>query len=522
MNTLELLKNIEQAKQEWETAIDALPQLICLLDEEQRIIRANRIVEIWGLADVKTVAGTDAHALFHPNCHNASCPLKLFWQDARKATAQNQSISREITDPDSHKIFYYQVIPVTQSAEDSNGATTQKRRCVVIISDITQQKYLEKQLLQNQKMQAIGQLAGGIAHDFNNLLTAIIGYSQFIISGLPNTSPLYDDLVEIKKAGERAAALTGQLLAFGRKQVLMPEVLDLNNLIYGMEKLLERLVGENVVLLFSPEQTLGTIKADPSQIEQVLINLAVNARDAMPQGGEVIIKTYNFVANDDFRQKHANFTDENYVACEVTDTGTGMDGKIQMHIFEPFFTTKPVGHGTGLGLSTVHGIITQSGGFIEVESTVNEGSTFTFYFPCIEFPRTSAHGSDDNDTEVQTSKGTVLITEDDEMVRSLIELLLSRTGYQVLSAEDGDEAIRLCEATQKPIDFLITDVIMPGTLNGIRLSEKLQANYPNLKSIFISGHMNNTVVQQLTLSPDLPFLQKPFSPHDLLNLLQKI
>lgn len=518
-----LLKNIERAKQEWEITIDALPQLICLLDDNQQIIRANRVVETWSLATVQDVAGRHIHQLFHPNCIDEKCALRVFWQDVNEQLAKNQSVAQEITDPYSGKIFNYQVIPIIPSADNIETNATQNRRMVAIISDITQQKKLEQQLLHSQKMQAVGQLAGGIAHDFNNLLTAIIGYSQFIGDSLPKNSPIYNDIVEIQKAGKRAATLTGQLLAYGRRQLMSPKIIDLNDFILSIKALLKQLVGENIQLKLSPAKSLGKIEVDPSQIEQVMMNLVINARDAMPNGGRITLKTSNVDIDDNFVHDHPTFPLGHYVRCTIHDTGLGMDAKIIEHIFEPFFTTKKMATGTGLGLSTVHGIVSQSGGLIDVSSEPGEGTTFSLYFPRVDVtlpkiisaPETTA-------TDKPPSKGTILIAEDDEMVRSLIGLVLSRVGYKVLTAEDGDEAIKLCESDPNPIDFLITDVIMPGTLNGIQLSEHLKQCYPKMKSIFISGHMNNVVVQQLTLSPNLPFLQKPFSPHDLIELIQSI
>ncbi len=523
LNLQHLLGNIERAKREWEVTVDALPQFICLLDENQQIIRANRIVETWSLGSVKNVAGKNIHQLFHPNCIDQKCTLRMFWHDADDLLTRNQSIAQEVTDPYSGKVLYHQIIPLISNVDSTQTETPHGRRQVAIISDITQQKKLEKQLLQSQKMQAIGQLAGGIAHDFNNLLTAIIGYSQFIGDNVSKDSLIYNDIIEIQKAGKRAAMLTGQLLAFGRRQLLTPKILNLNKLLFEMENLLKRLVGENIDLHILPAQTLGKIKADPSQIEQVIINLVINAKDAMPNGGDITLKTENLVINEDFVYDHQDFPPGHYVSCNIIDTGIGMEQKIIDHIFEPFFTTKKMASGTGLGLSTVYGIVNQSGGYIDVTSHPDEGSTFTLYFPRVDVePATTKHVSNTNTTSSINDKGTILIAEDDKMVRLLIELVLTRVGYNVLSAQDGDEAIAICESVKKPIDFLITDVIMPGSINGLQLSEKLQKKHPKLKSIFMSGHMSNVMVQQLTLSPNLPFLQKPFSPHDLLKILQNL
>jgi PAS domain S-box-containing protein len=379
--------------------------------------------------------------------------------------------------------------------------------------DVTERKELEEQLRQSQKMEAIGRLAGGIAHDFNNLLTAITGYSELSMQRLADEDPLYCNLQEIKKAGDRAAALTRQLLAFSRKQVLQPKVLDLNLVVSDMEKMLTRLIGENIELCTLLDPKLASIKVDPGQIEQIIMNLAVNARDAMPQGGKVTIETRNVLVDDEYARKHIAVTPGPFVMLAVSDSGCGIDAQTQSRIFEPFFTTKEVGKGTGLGLSTVYGIVTQSGGNIWVYSEVGQGTTFTIYLPRTEESLQTYKRESVNERGLRGTE-TILITEDDEVVRKLACQVLRMQGYQLLEAADGDEALLLCESHLAPINLLITDVIMPG-MSGPELANRLTELRPETKLLLMSGYTDSAIVHHEVFDGGANFIQKPFSTEAL-------
>ncbi|MEO6392881.1 MAG: PAS domain S-box protein [Pyrinomonadaceae bacterium] len=389
-----------------------------------------------------------------------------------------------------------------------------------IARDVTDRKSLEAQLRQAQKMEAIGQLAGGVAHDFNNLLTAINGYSDLAIRTLQPQDPLRHNLEEIKKAGTRAAGLTRQLLAFSRKQVLQPKVLSLNSIVTDLEKMLHRLIGEDVELRVILEPELGNAKADPGQIEQVIMNLAINARDAMPTGGKLTIETQNIELDEDYVRQHVAVEPGPYVILAVSDTGIGMDAETAKRIFEPFFTTKEVGRGTGLGLSTVYGIIKQSNGSIWVYSEPGRGTTFKVYLPRIEDSAEEYKRVDDLE-EVLAGNETILLIEDDDTLRRLATEVLLSYGYKVLDAANGGAALLICERHPDAIELLITDVIMP-EMNGVEAAERLGKIRPDMKVLFMSGYTSNSVVHQGVFESDMNFIQKPFSPADLARKIRSV
>lgn len=386
--------------------------------------------------------------------------------------------------------------------------------------DVTGRKELEEQLRQSQKMEAIGRLAGGIAHDFNNLLTAITGYSELSMRRMEETDPLLVNLQEIKKAGDRAASLTRQLLAFSRKQVLRPKVLVLNSVVSDMERMLARLIGEDIELCTVLEPNLSSIKVDPGQIEQIIMNLAVNARDAMPQGGKLTIETSNVVIDDEYARNHIAVTPGPFVKLEVSDSGCGIDRQTQSRIFEPFFTTKEVGKGTGLGLSTVYGIVKQSGGHIWVYSEVGVGTTFTIYLPCTEENPEVYKREYGNERGLRGTE-TVLIAEDEEVVRKLACKVLRMYGHKVLEATGGNDALLISESHLAPIDLLITDVIMPD-MNGLELANRLTALRPETRVLFMSGYTDSAIVHQGFLDDGANFIQKPFSPEALASKVREV
>jgi two-component system cell cycle sensor histidine kinase/response regulator CckA len=388
-----------------------------------------------------------------------------------------------------------------------------------VTRDITERKHLEEQLRQSQKMEAIGSLAGGIAHDFNNLLMVITGYSQLLLDRLDQGDPLRGDIKEIKQAGERAAGLTQQLLTFSRRQMLTLEVLDLNAIVTGMGNMLRRLIGENIHLVLRPEQALGMVKADRGQIEQVIMNLVVNARDAMSRGGQLTIETANVEMNETQASRHGNLKAGAYVMLAVTDTGCGMDVDTQARIFEPFFTTKEQGKGTGLGLSTVYGIINQSKGSIEVESEPGKGSTFTIYLSRIK-SEVKTEGSAVA-AGVPRGSETILVVEDEDIVRGLLRKVLQANGYVVLEAASGRDALWLSQDHAGPIQLLITDVVMPG-MNGRELAERLMPLRPDMKVIFISGYIDDAVVRKGVAEFQANFLQKPIEPSILMRKVREV
>ena len=373
----------------------------------------------------------------------------------------------------------------------------------------------ERQLVQSQKLEAVGRLAGGISHDFNNLLTVILGYSGITLRQLSQDHPLRRNLEEIVRASERAASLTRQLLAFSRKQVMQPKVFDVNSVVTELEKMLQRMIGEDIELRVNLQPDLGNIKADPVQLEQVIMNLVVNARDAMPKGGKLSIETSNIYLDQTYAKDHMSVEPGNYVMLAISDTGCGMSKETRQHIFEPFFTTKVAGKGTGLGLSMVYGIVKQSGGNIWVYSEEDRGTTFKIYFPQVteqaeEYRRAA--------TKIDAPRGseTILLVEDAEWVRQLARQVLESAGYRVLEASSADTAIRIIETNQNGtmIDLVLTDVIMPG-MSGNDMSKQLQSTRPDLPVLYMSGYTDDAIVQHGVLEPGINFIQKPFSPDAL-------
>ncbi len=370
-----------------------------------------------------------------------------------------------------------------------------------------------EKLYQAQKMEAVGRLAGGVAHDFNNVLTAICGYSDLLLTRNPPDQPNHEFARQIRKAADRAAALTNQLLAFSRKQVLQLRILDLNELISDLKKMLIRLVGEDVELKTVAEEGLWPVKADPSKIDQVLVNLVVNARDAMPKGGKILVETRNVQLGDEYVKRHPGIAvPGDFVMVAVSDTGTGMDKATAAHLFEPFFTTKELGKGTGLGLSTAFGIVKQSGGYIWVYSEPGEGTCFKIYLPRAGEekapPREAGAPPPPVSADHGDRKATILLAEDDAAVSSLVSMVLSEAGYQVLAAADGKEALRLAQDGENRIDLVITDIVMPA-MNGRELVEKLLHVRPGIKVIFTSGYTNNAAELREALEPGMVFLEKP-------------
>jgi two-component system cell cycle sensor histidine kinase/response regulator CckA len=405
-------------------------------------------------------------------------------------------------------------------------------QCIAFIADLTQRKQAERgrlraeealrqsehQLRQAQKMEAVGRLAGGVAHDFNNVLSVILGYGELVLAELKSADPVRADVEEILKAASRAAGLTRQLLLFSRQQVAEPRVIGLQEVITGMDKMLRRILGEDVELILLAAKSVGRVKADPSHLEQVIMNLVVNARDAMPRGGKLTIETENVVLDEEYAQKHLPVRAGPHVMMAVSDTGSGMDRETQARIFEPFFTTKEKGKGTGLGLSTVFGIVQQSGGSIWVYSEPGRGTTFKVYLPRVD----AEVGVVRSQPAPSTLRGTetVLLVEDEEQVRTIVQSVLRRQGYHVMSAQHGEEALLLSEQNPGTIDLLLTDVVMP-QMSGPELARLLVARRPEMKVLCMSGYTDDTVVRHGVLE-SVAFLQKPITPALLTRRIREV
>ncbi len=434
---------------------------------------------------------------------------------------QPYSIEHRIIRPDGEERWVYEQ---AELIKDSNNNAIQ---LVGTVQDITEAKkaeqekeLLEAQLRQAQKMEAIGQLAGGIAHDFNNLLMAIKGYGSLLHNALDQGSPLREDTEEILKAAERATTLTRQLLAFSRKQVLQPKQLDLNNMVEDMKKMLQRLIGESVELVTHPESSIGKIMADPGQIEQIIMNLAINAKDAMPKGGRLNIETSNVDLDKEYCDMHISVKSGSYVMIAISDNGSGIPKDIIEHIFDPFFTTKAMGKGTGLGLSTVYGIVKQSNGNIWVYSEPDKGTTFKIYFPRI-LEEIESQIESKPKTKKQSGDETILLVEDEEIVRKIVYRFLKNNGYNTLIANNGPEAIQISEDYTEKIHLLLTDVIMP-KMNGIELYNIMKSIKPDIKNLYMSGYTDNEIVHYGILDPGINFIQKPVSEEKLLQKIREI
>jgi PAS domain S-box-containing protein len=405
----------------------------------------------------------------------------------------------------------------TAPIRDENGGIT---GIINVLTDETQNRQLQTQLIQSQRLESVGRLAGGVAHDFNNLLTIINGYSELVMSQLDEFDPLHRSVTEIRKAGERAAALTRQLLAFSRRQVMRVSIVDINTVVADMDKMLRRLIGEDIQLMTCLEASLRRVKTDGSQIEQVIMNLAVNARDAMPQGGKLTIETANVDLDANYAAKHQDIAPGPYVMLAVSDTGSGMDRETQLHIFEPFFSTKEDSKGTGLGRSIVYGIVKQSGGCIWVYSEPGYGTTFKVYLPAVEDEAAAIKSA-----RILPGSGRgselILLVEDEDSVRRLITGILKSGGYTVLEAMNAGDALVICEKHKEAIDLMITDVIMPN-MSGAELAARLADTRPDMKVLFMSGYPDEAVVNHGIIDHVNAFIQKPFTPEVFLQKVRTI
>ncbi len=499
--------SLRQSNQNLQALIQAAPLAIITLDQHSR-------VSMWNAA-AERIFGWEATELL-------GRPLPLVPEDQR-ATSQARMLNEVQANTDRGREL--RLLHKNGSTLDVNLWTApmiDARGLVVgtmdLFADVTDRKQLEEQYRQSQKMEAVGQLAAGVAHDFNNLLTIILGYSDIFLSTLPAKDPGREYIGAIRAAGERAAVLTRQLLAFGRKQILAPVVLDLNFLLNEFEKMLRRLIGEDVEMTTVLQPSSGLVKVDPGQMEQVIMNLVVNARDAMTRGGQLTIRTHDADLSEIQIRQHPELPSGRYTVLAVQDTGCGMDEATKSRIFEPFFTTKEVGKGTGLGLATVFGIVKQSGGFLEVESTVGAGSTFRVYLPQIREPTLLKKGSNHGLVTMPRGAETILLVEDEDGLRELAHMVLETSGYKVLSTGNGSEAVQVCHDYENVIHLLVTDVVMP-KMSGRQLTDLLVLSHPNLKVLYMSGYTNDTIVRHGIQEQGTNFLGKPFTP---LALAQKV
>jgi PAS domain S-box-containing protein len=492
--------------------IDLNPNFIFAKDRDGRYTLANQAVaEAYGVPVEELLGRGDAD--FNPN----EDEVEAFRRDDLEVmdALQDKFIPEEVITDASGRVRWLQTIKRPIIAPD--GRVTQM---LGVATDITARKQAEEalhrseeQLRQSQKMEAVGKLAGGVAHDFNNLLTAITGQCQLALRRCKQDNPLYRRLEVIDQAGERAASLTRQLLAFSRQQILQPKVLDLNRVVFEMNKMLQPLIGEDIDLFTKLMPDIGMVKADPGQLEQVLLNLAVNARDAMPRGGKLTIETAKVYLDDEYASRYVSVRPGWYVMLGVSDTGRGMDAQTQERIFEPFFTTKDIGKGTGLGLSTVYGIVKQSGGNVWVYSEVGQGTTFKVYLPCVESRAEVPGPGTDRGMSPQGTE-TVLLVEDDELVRDMAKEILLESGYQVLEAKHGPEALGVAEKYHGPIHLMLSDVVMP-QMSGRELAERLALLRAEMKVLYMSGYTDDAIVHHGVLDEETAFIEKPFTPDGL-------
>ncbi|MEX5214312.1 MAG: response regulator [Nitrospiraceae bacterium] len=499
-----------QGSEWYRRLLELFPEAIVLV-KKGRVVCANReAANLFGAASAEKLVGRSLWDFVHPDYDRS----KL--EHVRGSLERNGAIGGTIV-----KCLRLDGKGVDVELRAAPAGGTGDEVVQVLLHNLSKQQQLEEQVRQSQKMEAVGKLAGGIAHDFNNMLTVINGHGCLLAEDDTLTDDQRQSVDQILKAGERAAGLTSQLLAFSRRQVLQPKVIDVNTVLQGMIQMLRTLAGDNIELLVRPCSGLGTIRVDPGQLEQVILNLAVNARDAMPEGGRIIIEPGNIdLGPQEIGERQLDAVPGRYVQVVVADTGTGIDPAVLSHIFEPFFTTKPKGKGTGLGLSTVYGVVKQSGGLVTVTSERGRGTTFTMYFPRIEGAVTLEH-SEDQDVAKQRGSESILVVEDEPAVRALVRDTLRSRGYRVLEANDGMEALLLVSQYRDAIDLLVTDIVMP-QMGGRELAEHLLGQSPELRVMFMSGYTDDEILKHGVVAARVEFLQKPFTPHALANRVRKV
>lgn len=497
---------LAQSEAKWRSLVESAPSAIMTVDHDGTILFASRPL---APHDGRDVTGGNVLDLIWPDQHAA------LREALGRVLRHGERQTVEVSGGGAGDLRWYSVSlgPIRDGAEVTGA--------VLIASDITERRLLEDQLRQSSKMEAIGQLAGGVAHDFNNLLTVINGYSQFIVRRLKEGDPLRRDLEEIRRAGERAAKLTRQLLAFSRRQNLELRVIDLNEVIEGMCSMLGRVLGEDIALDLHLSEDLGATRADAGQVEQIILNLAVNARDAMPSGGTLIVETANVALDEQFTAGHLDLKPGPYVRLSVSDTGCGMTPEVLAHLFEPFHTTKDPGKGTGLGLATVYGIVKQFGGGIYVYSEPDHGTVPKIYLQRSDVDVSCAEEVEAVSEPLPGGSETVLVVEDKPDTRVFTVTALERLGYKVLEAARGSDALALVSARSEPVDLVLTDVVMPG-MDGVDLVERLSTLCRGFRTLYTSGYTDRAILHQGALAPGTAFVEKPFSVDDLAHKVRAV
>ena len=505
-------EELKESGEIYQTLVESSTDAIMMMDKERKIMSYNQaFLDLFGY-DKNEIEGRSIRVI-----HKSDESFHSF-RDTTYPVIDRDGFIRIEWDFMRKDGTIFPVETVTSAIKSPDGPI---RGYVAIIRDITDRKKLETQLQQAQKMEAVGTLAGGVAHDFNNLLTTIIGNADLMSMDLSKDDPLCESIAMIKRAGQSAASLTRQLLAFSRKQVIQPKILDLNEVIRGTEKMLGRLIREDVEMKTSLEPTLWPVKIDPGQTEQVMVNLVVNARDAMPHGGKLTIKTANVDLDEDFfHSEGIKPACGTYVMIAVSDTGIGMDEETQLRIFEPFFTTKERSKGTGLGLATVYGIVKQNAGYIFAHSEPGQGATFKVYLPRVEGEVTSFEKEQGPMNGFRGSE-TILLVEDDDTLRNLAKKILQKHGYSVLDAHNGEKALRVTDKHHGPLHLILTDVVMPG-MNGREVVERLQSLRQEIKVLYMSGYLDNEIAPHGILDPGINFIEKPFTPNGLAMKVRRV
>ncbi len=507
-------EELKRRESELSKIFDVLPVGLWFADKDGTLLRGNPAgVSIWGAEPHVPI---EEYGVFKARRLPSREEIKAEDWSLVRTIRDGETILNELIEIDGFDGVTRTILNSTAPVLDENGTVL---GAIVVNQDITEQKQMEQQLLQAQKMESVGRLAGGVAHDFNNLLTGITGHVSMALMDIPAKDPMRSNLEEIQRAADSAAALTRQLLSFSRKQIVEPKVLDLNQLIKRASKMLGRLIGEDVSLKVSADPTLGRIRMDPGQVEQILVNLAVNARDAMPDGGMLTLESRNVTLDESYGKRHGYTEPGEYVMLAVSDNGTGMDEETKEHLFEPFFTTKEQGKGTGLGLATVYGAVKQGRGSLEVYSELSVGTTFKIYFPRVEAPLQNL--TSPQQKAMPKGMETVFLVEDEELVRKLTHRVLQRLGYRVFAFQNGEDALDAFDSLDGPLHLLLTDIIMPG-MNGRVLSEALQAKQPGLLVLFTSGYTEDVIAHHGVLEEGLQFIGKPYTPQSLAAKVRRV
>ena len=500
---------LRESKQQYQDLVELSPETIYIQQEGKFVFINTAGVELFGAASNKDIVGKPILDFLNPESRRPA--------DERIRMEQERG---EILQSMEEQFLRLDGTPVEMEISAVPIEYHGKPALQVFARDVTGRKQLEDQLRQSQKIEAVGRLAGGIAHDFNNLMTVIMGYVGLTKKRSGNPDHVSKGLDEIEKASTRATRLTQQLIAFSRKQILQPQILDVNQIVFNMEKMLRRLIGENIELVTIPTSDLGKVKADPGQIEQVIVNLALNARDAMPQGGRITIETENVDVDESFARESPGIPAAACVKLLFRDNGIGMDEGTKAHIFEPYFTTKEVGKGVGLGLATVNGIIRQSGGDIQVESEPGQGSIFTILLPRVT---ETAHSTEPPELVLDAAPGeeTIMVVEDEEPVLNLIRETLEDAGYNVMTASNGEEALALLSRNKDPIHLLLTDVVMPN-IGGQSLAARVASRHPEIQTLFMTGYFDTNVDTTDYPLGRKPLIFKPFTPQELMSKIRQL